>query len=57
LTLRKEKHVGIDDFGWDSYTREGMIDVFLLDRVKHSTIVFKEQVAGGTSAFDFFEKD
>jgi hypothetical protein len=55
--VRKNMRASFDDFGWDSYTREGEIDLFVLDRVKRSTLVFKEQVAGCTSAFDFFEKD
>jgi hypothetical protein len=55
--VRKRMRVSFDDFGRDSFTREGKMNVFVLDTVKRSTLVFKKEVAGGTSAFDFFEKD
>jgi hypothetical protein len=57
LTVRKEMQIRLDYFWWDPYTRERNIDVFVLDSVKRSTLVFREQVARCTSAFDFFKKD
>jgi hypothetical protein len=55
--VRKKMRGSFYNFGPDSYMREGEIDVFILDTVKHSTLVSKEQAAWCTIVLNFFETD